>query len=185
MVEFRYHGERYTLLIVDIIDWNDLEKWNCHLISISREKVDLSSKSTSTGDPTVINLKWHSRKVHVPAGKDVGLGLKDRNSTQESELKRKKDNWSAQESKGLFQVLEPGTQKIIGIFKHSFFLLKWRRICEHTLILAWKNNVLTITHWTENAALTSINIKDAFHQDYFHSILFKLLYRSCECSRYL
>ena len=28
MVEFGYHGEWYTLLIVvDIIDWNDLEKF--------------------------------------------------------------------------------------------------------------------------------------------------------------
>ena len=26
MVEFGYHGEWYTLLIIDIIDWNDLEK---------------------------------------------------------------------------------------------------------------------------------------------------------------
>ena len=25
MVEFGYHGEWYTLLIIDIIDWNDLE----------------------------------------------------------------------------------------------------------------------------------------------------------------
>ena len=27
MVEFGYHGEWYTLLIIDIIDWNDLEKF--------------------------------------------------------------------------------------------------------------------------------------------------------------
>ena len=27
MVEFSYHGEWYTLLIIDIIDWNDLEKF--------------------------------------------------------------------------------------------------------------------------------------------------------------
>ena len=27
MVEFDYHGEWYTLLIIDIIDWNDLEKF--------------------------------------------------------------------------------------------------------------------------------------------------------------
>ena len=26
MVEFGYHGEWYTFLIIDIIDWNDLEK---------------------------------------------------------------------------------------------------------------------------------------------------------------
>ena len=26
MAEFSYHGEWYTLLIIDIIDWNDLEK---------------------------------------------------------------------------------------------------------------------------------------------------------------
>ena len=29
MVEFGYHGEWYTLLIIDIIDWNDLEKFVC------------------------------------------------------------------------------------------------------------------------------------------------------------
>ena len=27
MVEFRYHGEWYTILIIDIIDWNDLGKF--------------------------------------------------------------------------------------------------------------------------------------------------------------
>ena len=27
MVEFGYHGEWYTLLIIDIIDWNDLGKF--------------------------------------------------------------------------------------------------------------------------------------------------------------
>ena len=27
MVEFGYHAEWYTLLIIDIIDWNDLEKF--------------------------------------------------------------------------------------------------------------------------------------------------------------
>ena len=27
MVEFGYHGEWYTLLIIDIIYWNDLEKF--------------------------------------------------------------------------------------------------------------------------------------------------------------
>ena len=27
MVEFGYHGEWYTLLIIDIIDWNDLERF--------------------------------------------------------------------------------------------------------------------------------------------------------------
>ena len=27
MVEFGYHGEWYTLLIIEIIDWNDLEKF--------------------------------------------------------------------------------------------------------------------------------------------------------------
>ena len=26
MIEFGYHGEWYTVLIIDIIDWNDLEK---------------------------------------------------------------------------------------------------------------------------------------------------------------
>ena len=26
MVEFGYHGQWYTFLIIDIIDWNDLEK---------------------------------------------------------------------------------------------------------------------------------------------------------------
>ena len=27
MVEFGYHGKWYTLLIINIIDWNDLEKF--------------------------------------------------------------------------------------------------------------------------------------------------------------
>ena len=26
ILEFHYHGEWYTLLMIDIIDWNDLEK---------------------------------------------------------------------------------------------------------------------------------------------------------------
>ena len=33
IVEFGYHGEWYTLLIIDIIDWNDLEKFVSRTVS--------------------------------------------------------------------------------------------------------------------------------------------------------
>ena len=35
MVNFGYHGEWYTLLIIDIIDWNDLEKFVYYSVWIS------------------------------------------------------------------------------------------------------------------------------------------------------
>ena len=35
MVEFGYHGEWYTLLIIDIINWNDLEKFGNNQKSFS------------------------------------------------------------------------------------------------------------------------------------------------------
>ena len=44
MVEFGYHGEWYTLLIIDIIDWNDSEKFVYSTFQIQNRYIQFHTK---------------------------------------------------------------------------------------------------------------------------------------------
>ena len=69
MVEFRYHGEWYTLLIIDIIDWNDLEKLvnNSYILFIQTKILILPLENHYINFlyviPVCLILKWYYTKM--------------------------------------------------------------------------------------------------------------------------
>ena len=80
MVEFGYHGEWYTLPIIDIIDWNDLEKF------VYRKT--FSPRDLFFGTTT---LKYNSSAKIRPQVKIHDFAIKNSNIVIEGIIWKKRD----------------------------------------------------------------------------------------------